>query len=87
MIKSLLDNDLYKFTTSYAYMKMFPHAIGTFTFVDRNREVYTQEFLESLKLEIYSMSDRAYLCNEAFDWAFQIMWKNGQEYMEMMVGN
>lgn len=32
MIKSLLDNDLYKFTTSYAYMKMFPHAMGDIYF-------------------------------------------------------
>ena len=86
MIKSLLDNDLYKFTTSYAYMKMFPHAIGTFTFVDRNREVYTQEFLESLKLEIYSMSDRAYLCNEAFDWAVQNIPFVPRHYWEWLRG-
>lgn len=29
IVKSILDTDLYKFTTSYAYMKLFPHAIGT----------------------------------------------------------
>lgn len=29
IIKSILDTDLYKFTTSYAYMKLFPQAIGT----------------------------------------------------------
>lgn len=28
IVKSILDTDLYKFTTSYAYMKLFPHAIG-----------------------------------------------------------
>lgn len=28
MTTSILDNDLYKFTTSYAYMKMFPQATG-----------------------------------------------------------
>lgn len=27
IIKSILDTDLYKFTTSYAYMKLFPQAI------------------------------------------------------------
>ena len=86
MIKSLLDNDLYKFTTSYAYMKMFPHAIGTFTFVDRNKEVYTQEFLETLKLEIYSMSDRVYLCNEAFDWAVQNIPFVPRHYWEWLRG-
>lgn len=26
IIKSILDTDLYKFTTSYAYMKLFPQA-------------------------------------------------------------
>lgn len=35
IVKSILDTDLYKFTTSYAYMKLFPHAIGTFEFFDR----------------------------------------------------
>lgn len=28
IIKSILDTDLYKFTTSYAYMKLFPQARG-----------------------------------------------------------
>ena len=31
VIKTILDTDLYKFTTSYAYIKLFPYAIGTFT--------------------------------------------------------
>ena len=31
---SILDTDLYKFTVSYAYMKMFPNAECTFTFKD-----------------------------------------------------
>lgn len=28
IVKSILDTDLYKFTTSYAYMKLFPQAIS-----------------------------------------------------------
>ena len=28
IVKTLLDTDLYKFTTSYAYIKLFPYAIG-----------------------------------------------------------
>lgn len=27
IVKTLLDTDLYKFTTSYAYIKLFPYAI------------------------------------------------------------
>lgn len=36
IVKSILDTDLYKFTTSYAYMKLFPQARGTFEFFDRD---------------------------------------------------
>ena len=36
MIHTILDTDLYKFTTSYAYIKLFPYAMGTFSFKDRD---------------------------------------------------
>lgn len=49
IVKSILDMDLYKFTTSYAYMKLFPHAIGTFEFFDRDN---TEEFVQQLWIEI-----------------------------------
>lgn len=51
IIKSILDTDLYKFTTSYAYIKLFPYAIGTFSFMDRDETVYSDEFLNALKEE------------------------------------
>ena len=56
MITSIIDNDLYKFTTSYAYMKLFPHALGAFEFTDRNNTVYTQEQLELIKSRIYHLT-------------------------------
>ena len=40
IVKTLLDTDLYKFTTSYAYIKLFPYAMGTFSFNDRNETEY-----------------------------------------------
>ena len=43
IVKSILDTDLYKFTTSYAYMKLFPHAIGTFEFFDRDNTEYKRK--------------------------------------------
>lgn len=49
VIKTILDTDLYKFTTSYAYIKLFPYALGTFTFKDRDETEYTEGFLEALK--------------------------------------
>ena len=52
IVKTLLDTDLYKFTTSYAYIKLFPYAMGTFSFNDRNETQYTEDFLKALKAEI-----------------------------------
>lgn len=56
VIKTILDTDLYKFTTSYAYIKLFPYALGTFTFKDRDEIEYTEGFLEALKNEIHNLS-------------------------------
>ena len=63
IIKSILDTDLYKFTTSYAYIKLFPYAIGTFSFKDRDETVYSDEFLNALKEENICLSI-ADLCQE-----------------------
>ena len=52
MILSILDTDLYKFTVSYAYQKLYPKAMGTFEYVDRNNTVYDELFLMALKQEI-----------------------------------
>ena len=56
IVRTLLDTDLYKFTTSYAYIKLFPYAMGKFSFHDRNETEYTEEFLERLKNEIDKLS-------------------------------
>ena len=56
MIFSILDTDLYKFSTSYAYMKLYPEAEGTFTFCDRNKVVHSKEFLETLKMEFAKLT-------------------------------
>ena len=52
IINSLLDTDLYKFTTSYAYVKLFPNAWGTFVFKDRDETICSDEFLSRLKAEV-----------------------------------
>ena len=44
IIKSILDTDLYKLTTSYAYSKLFPRAYGEFEFVDRDDRDYPEGF-------------------------------------------
>lgn len=57
IIKTILDTDLYKFTTSYAYIKLFPYAMGRFSFTDRDETEYTEEFLEELKAEINNLRE------------------------------
>lgn len=56
ILNTILDTDLYKFTTSYAYVKLFPSAMGTFEFKDRDDTVYSEAFLERLKDEIRNMA-------------------------------
>ena len=57
MIHSILDTDLYKFTTSYAYIKLFPYAIGTFSFKDRDETVYNDRFMEQLHDAINQLAE------------------------------
>ena len=67
MVYSILDTDLYKFSTSYAYMKMFPNAECTFTFKDRNKVKRTPEFLEKFKEQIKKY-ELVHLTLEEFNW-------------------
>ena len=57
IIQSILDTDLYKFTTSYAYMKLYPDAEGTFTFNDRDKTEYTKEFLAVLDITLRELGN------------------------------
>lgn len=53
IVKSILDTDLYKFTTSYAYMKLFPQARGTFEFFDRDFD----PIQDLWKTEVYGLAN------------------------------
>lgn len=66
MFYSILDTDLYKFTTSYAYMKLFPNAECTFTFKDRNNVKRTPEFLEHFKNVLRTYCNNAHLSDTEF---------------------
>lgn len=68
MYHSILDSDLYKFTTSYAYMMKFPDAECTFEFVDRNRIPRTDEFLIAYKQKMMEIG-MIHLTDEEFKWA------------------
>lgn len=55
IIKSILDTDLYKFTTSYAYAKLYPRAMGEFEFIDRSNGEYPDGFDELVRAELQAM--------------------------------
>ena len=65
MILSILDTDLYKFSTSNAYFQLYPLAEGTFTFNDRSKEVYDESFIADLKGAFADMA-RLALTDEEF---------------------
>lgn len=67
MICSILDNDLYKFSTSYAYMKLYPDAEGTFVFTDRNHEEYSINTVKEISNKI-NMLDRLALVDSEYKW-------------------
>lgn len=67
MICTILDTDLYKFTTSYAYIKLFPYAIGTFSFKDRDETAYTNEFLQRLHIAMDNLA-KISLTNEELEY-------------------
>ena len=67
MVKSILDTDLYKFTTSYAYMKNYPDAEGEFSFVDRNKTEFSYDQVEDLKAHLYRLSELS-LSTAELDW-------------------
>lgn len=56
IIRSVLDTDLYKFTTSYAYSKLYPRAFGQFRFIDRANVAYPAGFADRLREELRAMS-------------------------------
>lgn len=56
IILSLIDQDLYKFSVSYAYMKLYPESEGTFNFCDRNNTILNEDFVDKLRIEIANLS-------------------------------
>ena len=65
IIRSILDTDLYKFTTSYAYSKLYPRAYGQFRFIDRAKTRYPGGFAELLRQELQQMAELQLTRDEA----------------------
>lgn len=56
LVNSILDTDLYLFSMSWAYIKLYPEAEGTLEFIDRGETSYTEDFLQDLKMAISELS-------------------------------
>ena len=70
IIKSILENDLYKFSQGHYYQQIYPEAIGTFTFKDRNNLKFNQMFLVTLQNEFMELDNLA-LTDEECEWAIK----------------
>lgn len=64
MIKSIIDNDLYKFTMQNAVMTIFPRAKVRFQFINRGKTPFPDGFGEQLRKEISKMSKLALSAEE-----------------------
>ena len=85
MILSILDTDLYKFSTSNAYFQLYPLAEGTFTFNDRSAEVYDQAFIDELRKEFDSMAKLA-LTDQEFNYVCRNIRYVAGNYWEWLKG-
>ena len=85
MILSILDTDLYKFSTSNAYFSLYPLAEGTFTFNDRAAEVYDEAFLSELKGALDDMC-RLQLTDDEFDYVTRHIRYIARNYWEWLRG-
>ncbi len=48
MLASLLDNDLYTYTVGQAVLQLYPEAIASFNFINRNKTPFNRNFLDCL---------------------------------------
>lgn len=85
MILSILDTDLYKFSTSNAYFQLYPLAEGTFKFNDRAAEQYDESFLQALRGEIASL-DKLSLTDEEFEYVTGKIRYISRNYWEWLKG-
>lgn len=73
MIKSILDNDLYKFSMGYGYMKLYPDAEGEFEFNNRNHAMKFEDFFVQRLTEEFAKMAQLALTDEELNWAIKAM--------------
>lgn len=85
VIRSMIENDLYKFSMSHYYQVNCPNAWGTFAFHDRNNTEYTEEFVDLLKKEFKEL-DKLFLEQAEFKWCVENIPYIPQYYWEWLQG-
>lgn len=85
IIRSMIENDLYKFSMSYYYQRTTPEAIGTFSFTDRDEKKYTQDFVEQLKKEFENLTVLQ-LTDDEFNWCLKNIYFIPRCYFEWLRG-
>ena len=85
VIRSMIENDLYKFSMSHYYQVNYPNAWGTFAFHDRNNTEYTEEFVDLLKKEFKEL-DKLFLEQAEFKWCVENIPYIPQYYWEWLQG-
>ncbi len=85
MILSILDTDLYKFSTSNAYFQLYPLAEGTFTFNDRGKEIYDEAFIKDLKAAFADLAKLS-LNDEEFNYVCSRIKYVARNYWEWLRG-
>ncbi|RPJ79549.1 MAG: nicotinate phosphoribosyltransferase, partial [Alphaproteobacteria bacterium] len=68
MIKSILDNDLYKFTMQLAVLELFPKAEAEYRFTNRGHQRFSTEFVEELERVIREDISKLTLTEEEYCW-------------------
>lgn len=68
MIKSILDNDLYKFTMQQAVLELFPKTEAEYWFTNRGHQRFSAEYVEKLKIVIYENISRLKLTEDEYCW-------------------
>lgn len=56
IIKSILDNDFYKFTMQYAVVKLYPDVIASYEFINRGKHEFPEGFVHLLQDKVYEIS-------------------------------
>ncbi len=57
VVKSILDNDYYKFTMQNAVIKLFPYASARYSFINRGKTEFPDGFAEVLRAEVDKLAD------------------------------